>query len=486
MILMIYVAIGILALLLIAISRSEKNMNLVSISHTVSYLLVSIYVFAYEKLPIFFTKSGYFFIDNFAIYEVIIASFIFMLAAVYLRGYMLRMIENKELSSKNIKLFYSGFSLLFISAVFAFFSNNLALFWIFLELTTIFSVLLITLLNAKENIIAALHYIFIVSPAMVFTFIGLIILYVATQSAGVPSLNWFDIMHTSGLLQSRILEVSFIFIFIGFAAKSGVVPFHNWLPKAYSAAPSPVSVLMSAVISSMGIYGIIRIFAIVGHTEALGKISWILIIFGIISIAVASLTMLQKRNVKTILAFSSIEQAGIMLIALAIATKYSLFWVLIYLTFNSMVKALLFFSAGVINSQYQSNNLESISNMIKLQAVASIGLIVGSLAIIGLPPFLLFVPKFMILTEIGKYSLLLAGIVLFFILLAISAFVILMTRLFFNVTTDEQATKIKRYILPSSMKFTIISLIILVIVLGVYIPNELQNIVSNIVIDLGF
>jgi len=486
MILIIYLVVGMLALLSMILSRGEKSMNFFSICHALSYLLISILVVIYEKLPMFFTESRLFFIDTFALYEVVIASFIFFLVAIYLRGYMRLMIGNKELNPKNIRLFYCGFSLLLMSTVFAFFSNNLALFWIFLELTTLFSVLLITLLNAKENIVAGLHYIFIVSPAMVFTFIGLIILYVATQSAGVASINWFDIMHTTGLLQSRILEVSFIFIFIGFAAKSGIVPFHNWLPKAYSAAPSPVTVLMSAVVSSLGMYGIIRVFAIIGHTAALSKISWLLIIFGMVSVAVASFVMLQKKNVKMMLAFSSIEQAGIILIALGIATKTSIFWALLYVTFHSLIKALLFFSAGIINSQYESNNLESISDMIRLQPVASLGLIVGSLAIIGLPPFLLFAPKFFILAELGRHSIILLGLLLFFILIAVSAFAILMTKLFSNVTKDEKNIKIKKFILPASMKFTIILLIILVIALGLYMPPGLQHVINSIVAQLGF
>lgn len=484
-ILIIYIAIGVLALLLTSFSRSEKITSVILMGHTVSYLVFSIYVALYEKIPLFFGENHFFFIDTFALYEVILASFIFLLTAVYLRGYLLHMISNKELSQKNIKLFNLGFSLLFISVVFAFFSNNLALFWICLELTTLFSVLLLTLINTKENIVAGLHYIFIVSPAMVFSFIGLIILYVATRAVDIPSLNWFEIMHTTGLLPTRLIELSFIFIFIGFAAKSGIVPFHNWLPQVYSKAPSPVSVLMSATVSSLGIYGILRVFAIAGHADALNKISWMLIIFGLLSIVVASLTMLQKKNLKMILAFSSIEQIGIILIGLGIATKVSLFWALIYMTFHSIVKALLFFSAGIINSQYQSNDLESIRDLIKLQPLASAGLLVGSLAIIGLPPFLLFAPKIIMLMELGKYSLIVLGIVLFLILIAISAFAIFMTRLFSNIT-HEETTNITKYILPISIKFTITILLIFVIILGVYIPIELQNVISSIVAQLGF
>ncbi len=486
MILIIYAVIGLLALLLIAVSRSKRTMNFVTIGHTFSYLLLSAGILISRKIPLFFTRGRFFLIDNFALYEVIIASFIFLLAAVYLRGYIWSLIKLKEISQRNIQLFYLSFSLLFIATTFAFFSNNLALFWIFLELTTLFSAILITLLNAKENIIAAIQYLFIVSPAMLFSFIGLILLYAATQFAGTPTLNWFDIMKISGVLQKHVLEASFIFVFIGFAAKSGVVPFHNWLPAAHSRAPSPVSVLLSGVIINIGVYGIIRMFAIIGQTDALRNISWFLIISGLISVGIASFAMLGQKNVKRIIAFSSIEQVGIILIGIGIATKTSLFWCLIYIALHSITKSLLFFSAGVLNCQYGSNELDSVKDLIKLQPVASLGLIIGTLAILGLPPFLLFVPKFLLLTQLGKFSLVILVILLFFILVAGSGLAKLMTRLFSNVTHDATQMKIERYQLPAGMKIPILILIVLVVVLGLYLPSELQHFVSDIIAQLGF
>jgi len=487
--LLAYIGIGLLSILVIALSRSEKSLSIASITQSLFYLLLSIYIAAYEKMPIFFTKNSFFFIDTFALYEVTIASFIFFLATIYLRGYLLHMIDAEEIDKKYTKVFHAGFNFLLLSVILAFFSNNIALFWIFLELTTLFSVLLITLLKSKDNIVAGLHYIFIVSPAMIFSFIGIIILYVATKVSGNASLNWFDIMnsmHSSGAPDAKLVELAFIFIFIGFAAKSGVVPFHSWLPKAHSKAPSPVSALLSAIITTVSIYGIIRVLAVVAQTEFLNKISMLLIAFGLLSLIIASLTMLQEKNVKTILAFSTIEQIGIILIGLGIATKVSIFWTIIYMTFHTLIKALLFFSAGIFNMQYQSNDLESIFNLIKLQPLASFGIIIGSLAIIGLPPLILFAPKLYLLMELGKYSLIILGIVLFFILIAISAFTIFMTKIVSYIKNEQDSAGIKRLKLPREMRFTLILLIIMIIILGFYIPETFKEIIRSIVAQLGF
>jgi len=191
MIILSYLAVGAIALALITLSKSHRAMNAFFILHTVAFLIIGVYVLLTTTVPIFETGSEYFYVDHLSLYEVLIASLLFFLASVYANGYVESLMQAQELHRNNLKIFYMVFSLLLTTVTLAFFSDNLALFWIFAELTTVFSAALVAILSAKENIDAAIKYIFIASGAMLFSFIGLIFLY--TLSGEVLSsgtLNW--------------------------------------------------------------------------------------------------------------------------------------------------------------------------------------------------------------------------------------------------------------------------------------------------------
>ncbi|MBI2107510.1 hydrogenase membrane subunit [Candidatus Woesearchaeota archaeon] len=476
------ILVGVSAILLIIFLRSNKSINLVSLLHALYYAGLSIYQMYAGSLPQYYLENKYFFIDSLGIYELLIASVIFFLSILYLEGYIKSLVEHEELNPKFVKLFYICMNLLLMSVAFSFFSNNLALFWIFLELTTIFSAILIVILNAVENIYAALKYLFIASTCMLFSFVGLILLYAFTKhNFGAGTLNWSELMSSASLITPRIAAYSFMFIFIGFGAKAAIAPFHTWVPHAHSKAPSAVSAILSAVILNVGIYGIIRTFAVVRQTSSGQIASNMLIIFGFFTLGIASLSMLQQKNVKKLIAFSSIEHMGTILIAIGLATKASVFWVLIYIMASALAKSLLFLCAGIANRQYMSNDIDSVRNFIKLQPLASVGIIVGVLAISGLPPFALFMPKLLVLIQISKFSVLMLIIALLSILISTGSFALFFTKFFSSV---DEASSIHKYNTPAKMKASIIILIILLALLGIFLPDRLADIAGNIVAEL--
>jgi hydrogenase-4 component F len=367
--------------------------------------------------------------------------------------------------------------------VFAFYCNNLALFWILLELTTILSAVLIVTLNAKENIVAALKYVFTASTAMLFSIIGLIILFALTkQATGVGTLNWDVLMQQAASMSPRLFTFAFVFIFIGFAAKAGIVPFHTWLPQAHAKAPSVISVLLSAVLLNIGIFGVLRLYAVAHQTAAWHDVSLILIGFGVLTIAVAALSMLPRGNVKKLVAFSSIEHMGFLLVGIGLGTPLALFWVLFHILAHALVKTLLFFSAGILHQQYHSNQFEDMKDVFTLQPLAAWGLIVGSMAIIGVPIFPVFLSKLNILTELADYSLPVLFIILLCFLIVAAAFAVILIR------TIPQTGEIKHepYRVSVSMKLPIMFLFAGIVILGVYFPGGLHNMLVGIVNSLGF
>ena len=390
--------------LLTNVPAKTNLVNSLAIAQSAIYLILTIYIIVNVHLP-FYGFKGYLIADPLAMYEVLITSIVFLLAAIYGRGYVKALIEKESVRGGSVGLFYTFFSLLLTTIVFSFFSNNLALFWILLELTTVFSGVLIVVISAKENIIAALKYVFIASTAMIFSVIGLIILFAMTkQATGSGTLNWNELMQTAGSLSPKYFAFAFIFIFIGFASKAGIAPFHTWLPQAHARAPSMVSAVLSAVLLNCGIYGILRLFAVAHLTSSWTLISIVLIIFGVLSIVIATFSMLSRTNIKKLIAFSSIEHMGLVLVGIGLGTPIALLWTLYHILAHSLIKTLLFFSAGILNHQYDGNKMQEMKNAFKLQPLATWGIIIGSVAVIGMPPFPMFISKLFILTQMGSYS----------------------------------------------------------------------------------
>lgn len=465
-------------LISLALLRSVKLMNLVTIAYSAVISLVAGYALVKVDLPVYFFSNHYFFLDTLGIYEIIIAGIIFFLAAIYARGYVDSLLKEGELNRENVKLFYAAFNLLLLSVVLVFSANNLALLWVFAEITTLFSAILIILLNAKENITAAIKYVFITSTAMLFSFMGLIFLFAASrESMATPTLNWNLLLQHAPELSPQLLLFSFVFVFIGFAAKSGIVPFHTWLPPAHAKAPSDVSVLLSSAILNIGIYAIIRINALVMHTKISHLITPFLLAFGIITIGIAAFSMAVRTNIKKLIAFSSIENMGIMLVGLAVG---NVFWVLYHTLAHALAKALLFFSAGIIHRQYHSVKAEFIHSLFRLQPLASVGLILGSLAVIGMPLFPLFISKFFILASLGRASPLLLSVVLLLLLVMAGSFAWFMIRLFQNTGKE-----LERYKTILSMKIPLLLLILMLVLLGIYFPEMLRTTLEKIILELN-
>lgn len=463
----------------ILLLKSIKLMNLITIIYSLTIIGFGILLLTTNSLPLFFFKNKYLFLDVLGVYEIIICGIVFFFSSVYAKGYVDSLINVKKLDPKNVKFFYFVFNLLLLNLVMVFTSNNLALLWIFAELSTVISAILIVILNTKDNIRAAIKYIFITSTGMLFSFIGLIFLFAACkQGLGIGTLNWDALLHGSKLLPPQLLTFSFILFFVGFAAKSGIVPFNTWLPPAHSKAPSDVSAILSGCILNIGIYAIVRFYALTIASNAVFFISNVILIFGVVTIAVAALSMLVRTNLKKLIAYSSIENMGFILVGIAVG---NIFWVFYYVLAHSLAKALLFLSAGIINRQYETVQKDKLHDLFKFQPLATWGLIIGIIAVIGMPFFPLFTAKFFILKDLGNYSLYLLFVVLILLLLVASSFGYYFIALIQNTSNKN----LNQFHAPLSMKLPIIFLITMLLILGVFMPGFLTQSLDKIVMGLA-
>ncbi len=483
-ILALYLVLGAILTLLTVTSKSAKTQNTLAVILPASYLILTLYALLTASLPTYGLGGNYFFIDHLSIYEVLIASTLFLLAAIYSRQFMKDAIFIHEMDESNLKLFYVAFNLLLLAVVYVFFADNLALFWILAELTTALSAILIVTLNASKNIGSALKYIFTTSTCMLFAFIGLILIFTLTEDVtGAGTLNWSALMSIAGNLSPSIMFAVFIFTFVGFAAKSGLVPFHAWLPSAYSKAPGPISAILSGTVTTIGIYGILRMYTIVAQTEAVGKIQIFLIAMGVISMAIAAFTMLRERNLKKLIGYSSIEHMGFVLVGLGIGTPVAIFWVVFHFLAHAFTKSSLFFSAGIIKNQFGSVRLERIKNVFQLQPFAGWTLILGTFSIIGMPLSAIFLAKLSILTQSATVTPILTIVLLTIFLFVSAAFGIFMIRMLSR--KEDSVADVPKFIVGWGMKIPIIILLAIVVALGVFFPQQLTDLLNTIVSELG-
>jgi hydrogenase-4 component F len=344
------------------------------------------------------------------------------LVLVYSSGY-LRHVPEGRLSS--LRWFYGLVFVFLFTMVAVFLSANLGMMWIFVEATTLASALLVGFYNTEGAIEAGWKYLIVCTVGIAFALFGTITLYLAAVKSGVSpqsALDWSTLMAAAPRLVGarELLKLAFVFVAVGYGTKVGFVPMHSWLPDAHAEAPSPISALLSAVLLNCAMYAILRFDAITSRAIGSGFGHTLLLIFGGVSLAVASLLMIVQRDLKRLLAYSSIEHMGIVAIGIGLGGALGFYGALLHTFNHSIAKTFLFFTAGNVQGNFGTLRMERIRGMASSLPWTGGALILGGLAISGMPPFGLFVSELVILA--GAFStahyfiavLMLAGISIVF------------------------------------------------------------------------
>jgi hydrogenase-4 component F len=328
-------------------------------------------------------------------------AFISALVLIYASGYLRRAGEGRFSSRR---WFFALVFLFLFTMVSVCMSANLGLLWIMMEGTTLASALLVGFYNTEGAVEAGWKYLMVCTVGIAFALFGTIVLYLSAVKAGMnpaTALDWVSLMDAAPRMgfDPHLVKLAFIFIIVGYGTKIGFVPMHSWLPDAHAEAPTPISALLSAVLLNCAMYAVIRYVAIVSRATGPAFPHTLLLIFGLLSMVVAGLLILVQRNLKRLMAYSSVEHMGIIAIGLGLGGPLGLFGALLHTFNHSVAKSLLFFSAGNVRHNLGTLRMEGITGMNRMMPLTSAALIVGGLAIVGLPPFSLFVSEFAILSE---------------------------------------------------------------------------------------
>lgn len=339
--------------------------------------------------------------DGLSSFFLINIAFISGLVLVYASGYLRHLGEGRFSSPR---WFYALVFLFLFTMISVCLSANLGLLWIMMEGTTLASALLVGFYNTKGAVEAGWKYLMVCTVGIAFALFGTIVLYIAVVKAGMnpaTALDWASLMNAVPRmnLDPHLVKLAFVFVIVGYGTKIGFVPMHSWLPDAHAEAPTPVSALLSAVLLNCAMYAVMRYDAIVSHAVGVAFPHTLLLLFGVMSMVVAGLLILVQHNLKRLMAYSSVEHMGIIAIGLGLGGRLGLFGALLHIFNHSVGKSLLFFSAGNVRENFGTLRMDKVSGMARTLPQTSAALVVGSLAIVGLPPFGLFVSEFAILSE---------------------------------------------------------------------------------------
>ncbi len=315
-----------------------------------------------------------------------------MLAAIYSFHYMDN--SKKQLKTTTSYLF---FSLLVTSMALVITADNMIAFMLTWEIMSLSSFFLVIYNHeSPENRRSGYLYFVFSHVGAMFIFAAFGLMYHYTGS--------FDFT-AAGTLPDSAKIIVFILFFIGFGSKAGVFPFHVWLPHAHPAAPTHISAVMSGVMIKTGIYGIVKMYAILGlHSHLFGGI---VIIAGMISGVLGVVYALGQHDIKRLLAYHSVENIGIILIGIGIGmiglssgnpmmAVLGFAGGLLHVLNHAIFKSLLFMGAGIVIQKTGTRSIDALGGLLKKMRITGITFLIGSLAISGLPPFNGFVSEFFI------------------------------------------------------------------------------------------
>ncbi|WP_319449411.1 MULTISPECIES: proton-conducting transporter membrane subunit [unclassified Mycobacterium] len=317
-----------------------------------------------------------------------------------------------------------GFMAAMVVAVSA---NNIGVIWVAIEATTVITAFLVGHRRTRAALEATWKYVIICSVGIAMAFLGTILLYFAAQHAGADSGHALDLdvltAHASGL-DPGVARLAGGLLLIGYGAKVGLVPFHTWLADAHSQAPAPVSALMSGVLLSVAFSVLLRIKPIIDVAVGTAFLRWGLLTVGLATVAVAALLLTVSTDLKRMLAYSSMENMGLIAIAASAGTTLAIAALLLHVLAHGIGKTVLFLASGQLQAAHDSTAIPDITGVIRRSRLVGGSFAIGMLVLLGLPPFAMFASELSIARAMADARLAWAlAVVLLLIVIAFAALV---------------------------------------------------------------
>jgi len=342
-----------------------------------------------------------FFIDALNVFLVTLTAFVGLTTAIFSRPYMRIERDRGKMTPPRLRLYHSMYQLFSFTMLLALMTNNLGILWVAMEAATLTTVLLVSVYRTAASLEAAWKYFILCGVGIAQALFGTVLIYMAAEKvlgAEGGALLWTNLNAVKAQLDPDIVTLAFAFLFIGYGTKVGLVPLHNWLPDAHAEGPTPVSAVLSGLLLNVALYAILRCKVLTDgalHSNLAGRL---MMGFGIVSVVAAVFFLIRQKDAKRMFAYSSIEHMGLMTFAFGVGGPVATYAGLLHMTVHSLVKSAIFFAVGHATQKAGSQIMDEIRGLIRVSPTIGWGLMLGTLAILGSPPFGVFASEFLIIT----------------------------------------------------------------------------------------
>jgi hydrogenase-4 component F len=463
--------------------RGDAARGVVTAIHTVGIavlMIVALWTVAEAvKAGEIFGAHRWLHIDSLSGLFLSLLGIIGFLTGLYSIGYMRHEVDHGEITVGTLCNYYGFFHLFLFTMLLVVTSNNLIVMWAAIEATTLSSAFLVGIYGQRSSLEAAWKYIIICTVGVAFGLFGTVLVYAnAASFMAEPdhAIFWTEVLKESSKLDPTLMVLAFVFVLIGFGTKTGLFPMHAWLPDAHSEAPSPVSALLSAVLLNCALLVLIRYYIIICHAIGNSFPNMLLMIFGLLSVAVAAFFILVQQDMKRLLAYSSVENMGLVAVALGIGGPLGILAALLHTLNHSLAKTLLFCGSGNVLLKYGTRNLDVVCGMLRVMPFTAVLLGGGALALGGMPPFNIFLSEFMTVTAgLAADHLLLTIVLLLLLTIVLGGLVRMVAKALFAAPPQEVATGELGWLTTLPMAI----LLAMMLVMGTHIPQPVSKMLAN-------
>ncbi len=458
LILVLTIPIGAAALL--ALFQSYRISSRVNVLASFAMLLVALSLFIQHPEP-----DSYFLIDDLNIVFIVLNSFVGFTTSVFSATYIAHELEIGRLTPAYLRFYHAMYQIMMFGMNLALVANNIGLMWVAIELATLATILMVGIYRTHEALEAAWKYFILGSVGIAFALFGTILVYMAAEPVigqGLQSMVWTVLIERVAEFDPALLNVAFIFLLLGYGTKVGLAPLHAWLPGAHAEGPTPISAVLSVLAANPA-------------AIAPGPL---MVTMGLVSLVFAAFMLYRRRDIKRMFAYSSIEHMGIIVFAFGMGGPLANFAGLLQMTMHSLTKSAIFFAVGHISQVKGTQKISEIHGLTETHPVLGWGLVLGVVAIAGMPPLGIFMSEFLVVSSTFSRAPLLAIPLVLGLMVSFGALLLRLNGFAFGEPVGSRAPVQASYV-------PMFAHLALVFVAGIYLPPALVAWFQHVASILG-
>ena len=346
--------------------------------------------------------GNYIVVDDLNIVFVVLSTFVGFTTAIFSASYIAHEVEIGRLTPTYLRFYHAMYQALMFAMNLALVANNIGLMWVAIEIATLTTVLMVGIYRTHEALEAAWKYFILGSVGIALALFGTILVYTAAQPVvgeGINAMVWTTLMENAAGFDPALLNLAFVFLLLGYGTKVGLTPLHAWLPDAHAEGPTPISAVLSGLLLNVALYAVLRFkMLLAANPDALAP-GPLMVILGLLSLNFAAYMLYRRRDIKRMFAYSSIEHMGIIVFAFGMGGPLANFAGLLHMTMHSLTKSAIFFSVGHIAQVKGTQRISDIGGLTETHPWLGWGLVLGVVAIAGMPPLGIFMSEFLIVSS---------------------------------------------------------------------------------------